>query len=149
MWEKKRLLIWGTTYPDHDDQRRVTIVRVGLRPILDRTSLRNAIFNDRANREFTVDPLSLDGPDNPSRTRRLDWAKLLKRVFAVDVLTCPKCEGPMRLIGIVEDERIARRILTHLGLPSRAPPRSRASPSLQRELPAPEQEAIDPPLVLD
>jgi hypothetical protein len=31
----------------------------------------------------------------------------------------------MRLIAVIEDERIARRILDHLGLPARAPPRGR------------------------
>jgi hypothetical protein len=29
----------------------------------------------------------------------------------------------MRLIALIEDERVARKILVHLGLPSRAPPR--------------------------
>ena len=62
-----------------------------------------------------------DGPDNAARARRLEWATLLKRVFALDVLTCPRCEGPMRLIAFIDDEHIARRILEHLGLPSRAP----------------------------
>jgi hypothetical protein len=34
-------------------------------------------------------------PDGTSRRRRLDWADLLRRVFAVDVLECPSC-GPAR-----------------------------------------------------
>jgi hypothetical protein len=54
----------------------------------------------------------------------LDWGKLLKRAFAVDVLVCPKCSGPMRLVALIEDERVARKILVYLGLPARAPPRS-------------------------
>ena len=29
----------------------------------------------------------------------------------------------MRLVAVIESELIARRILTHLGLPARAPPR--------------------------
>ncbi|MBM4393938.1 MAG: ATP-dependent helicase HrpA [Deltaproteobacteria bacterium] len=61
-----------------------------------------------------------EGPDDPARERRLDWAKLLKRAFAIDVLVCPRCAGPMRLIALIDDERIARKILTHLGLPTRA-----------------------------
>ena len=39
-----------------------------------------------------------DRPDEadllPARQRRLDWAALLRRVFLVDVLRCPKCDGP-------------------------------------------------------
>ena len=47
----------------------------------------------------------------------------MRRVHAIDVLVCPSCQGPMRVVAFIEDERIARRILDHLGLPSRAPPR--------------------------
>jgi hypothetical protein len=54
----------------------------------------------------------------------------LRRVFAVDVLTCPDCGGPRRLIATVTDGLVVYRILDHLGLPSspttiapaRAPP---------------------------
>ena len=31
----------------------------------------------------------------------------------------------MRLVAVIQDERVARRILEHLGLPARAPPRGR------------------------
>ena len=65
------------------------------------------------------------GADDPGRQRRLEWAVLLKRAYAVDVLTCPRCAGPMRLVSVVKDERVARRILEHLHLPARAPPRGR------------------------
>ena len=49
----------------------------------------------------------------------------MKRAYAVDVLTSPRCQGPMRLIAVIEDKRIACKILRHLGLPARAPPRGR------------------------
>ena len=38
-----------------------------------------------------------------------------------DVLVCPKCEGRMRVIAFIEDARVARRILEHLGLPTEVP----------------------------
>ena len=31
----------------------------------------------------------------------------------------------MRLVSVIEDARVARKILEHLGLPARAPPRGR------------------------
>ena len=68
-----------------------------------------------------------DSPDypaalsNPARTRRLRWADLLRRVFAVDVLTCPDCGGARRLIAMITDGLVVRRILDHLELPSTAP----------------------------
>jgi len=92
-----------------------------------------------------------DGPSDAGRARRLEWARLLKRAFALDVLSCARCQGPMRLIAVIDDERIARKILTHLGLPSRAPPRGRRLPRRgQLTLPvyAADEEGIDPPLML-
>jgi len=32
-------------------------------------------------------------PDDPGRPRRLGWAVLLKRTYAVDVLVCARCQG--------------------------------------------------------
>ena len=49
----------------------------------------------------------------------------MKRAFSLDVLVCPACSGPMRLVALIQDERVAARILLHLGLPVRAPPRPR------------------------
>lgn len=65
----------------------------------------------------------LGAPDDVGRERRLAWAVLMRRSFGLDVLACPRCEGRMELIAAIEDERIAARILAHLGLPARAPPR--------------------------
>jgi hypothetical protein len=53
--------------------------------------------------------------------RRLDWATLLKRVFALEVLVCTACGGERRIIAEIKEGPIARRILAHLGLPTTAP----------------------------
>jgi hypothetical protein len=47
---------------------------------------------------------------------RLDWAALLKRVFAVDVMVCSRCDGPMKVIAFLEESNVVQGILTHLGL---------------------------------
>jgi hypothetical protein len=54
--------------------------------------------------------------------QRLTWAELVKRVFAIDVLTCPHCGGPRKLIALINDGLVVRKILTHLGLPTEPPP---------------------------
>jgi hypothetical protein len=41
----------------------------------------------------------------------------------------------MRLIAVIDNELVARRILQHLGLPQRAPPRGRGRCSGQDHLP--------------
>jgi hypothetical protein len=63
----------------------------------------------------------------------MQWAKRLKRVFQVDVETCPSCGGTVQIIASIEDPPVIERILTHLAskdLPglwaeSRAPPTER------------------------
>ena len=46
----------------------------------------------------------------------------MRRVFAVDVLECPRCQGPMRILAAIEQPEVITRILTHVGLAARAPP---------------------------
>ena len=55
------------------------------------------------------------------RLARWRWADLLHRVFAVDVLACPRCGGRMRILATIDDPLVARRILAHLGLLSTDP----------------------------
>jgi len=45
------------------------------------------------------------------RPRRLPWAELLQRVFAVDALRCTRCGSPMRLIAAIDAPTVARKIL--------------------------------------
>ena len=68
-------------------------------------------------------PVNLSGPDDAARVRRLAWATLLLRSWAIDVLACPRCDGPMRMIAVIEDAQVARKILKHLGLSFRPLPR--------------------------
>ncbi len=68
--------------------------------------------------------------------RRYSWAELMKRVFLVDVLTCPECGGSRRLLAFILKPSAIERILSHLGLATE-PPKvhpARASPE-QEELP--------------
>jgi hypothetical protein len=59
---------------------------------------------------------------------RMGWARLLKRVFDIDLEHCPRCGGEFRIIAAIEEPAVIVKILTHLGLPARAPPRSPARP---------------------
>jgi len=58
---------------------------------------------------------------NP-RPRNYTWSQLMARVFALDVLECPRCGSRMRILAAIEDPVVARKILDSLGLPSRPPP---------------------------
>jgi hypothetical protein len=57
--------------------------------------------------------------------RRLDWATRLMRVFAIDILECPKCQGRMRVLAFITEPETVERILSHLHLPTTPPSASR------------------------
>ena len=46
------------------------------------------------------------------------WAELMQRSFGFDVLECSRCGSRLELIALIEDQRVIRRILNHLGLPA-------------------------------
>jgi hypothetical protein len=50
----------------------------------------------------------------------LRWAALLRRAFGFDVLTCP-CGGRRRLVALIDEATVIRRILEHRGLPTEIP----------------------------
>jgi hypothetical protein len=47
---------------------------------------------------------------------RAAWAKLIRKVYEVDPLVCPKCGAQMRVIALIEDPAVIERILSWLGL---------------------------------
>jgi len=44
----------------------------------------------------------------------MTWAQRLKRVFGIDIETCPVCGGAVRVIACIEDTDVIEKILTHL-----------------------------------
>ncbi len=64
----------------------------------------------------------------PSRYR---WSELMRRVFEIDVLHCDRCGGTRKLIALITEPRVVRRILCHLELPSEPPPMANARPPPQ------------------
>ena len=69
-------------------------------------------------------------PDDPAessptslpRPRRIAWAKLLARVFALDIIRCRKCGGRMRVLEVVSDADAIARILHGARAPPAPPP---------------------------
>jgi hypothetical protein len=50
------------------------------------------------------------------------------RVFDLDIESCPRCGGRLQIIAAIVDPQLIVKILTHLNLPARAPPRAPARP---------------------
>ena len=69
------------------------------------------------------------------RPVRLSWAKLLKRVFEIDMERCPNCGGELKIIEAVLEQPVIEKILKHVGQQARAPPRATARRSRSGALP--------------
>jgi len=80
----------------------------------------------------------------PSPRCSRTWAMLIKRVYEVDPLACPKCGGQMKVVAFIEPPQgaVIEKILRHCGLwrPSRAPPRSGGRRPPPVDFPSPESE---------
>jgi hypothetical protein len=57
----------------------------------------------------------------------IPWCFLMARVFKLDVLVCPKCGYPSKIIASIDQPEVIRKILDHLGLRP-APSENTASP---------------------
>ena len=67
------------------------------------------------------EPSSCSHSSQRSSSRRSTWAELLQRVFSIDVLHCNHCGGRRKLIALITDGVVVRKILDHLGLPTEPP----------------------------
>jgi len=47
-------------------------------------------------------------------------------VFEIDMEHCPNCGGELKIIAVILEQPVIEKILTHLGLQARAPPRAPA-----------------------
>ncbi len=75
-------------------------------------------------------PYIIEQEEN-SKEYRKNWARLIQKIYEVDPLTCPKCQGRMKVISFIEDQEVVKKILKHLGLwglKSKPPPKANAPP---------------------
>ena len=72
----------------------------------------------------------LDEPTPAERRAAMTWAQRLKRVFGIDIETCPACSGAVRIVACVEDPDVIEKILTHLDVKGGDAEATRRPPSL-------------------
>lgn len=101
-------------YGAYSCRTRGIMKRDGFIPSVDRTSAHLFIDSSRSDRF----------PDEPIRPKASPtWAAMIKRVYEVDPLTCPRCAQPMKIIAFLTNTSEINKICDNLGLPSwRAPP---------------------------
>ena len=58
--------------------------------------------------EFAAPPIS--------KELKKRWSYFIRKVYETDPLTCPKCQGEMRIISFIDQPAVIKKILQHLGL---------------------------------
>jgi hypothetical protein len=56
---------------------------------------------------------------------RLGWAEMIRKVYEVDPMLCPKCDDQMSVISFITDFPVVDKIIRHLKLTfsaAKAPP---------------------------
>lgn len=84
------------------------------RPRLNLTRFHGVFAPNCKHREHVVPKRKPDDvkPDKPLAP--MTWMRRLKRVFAIDIETCPKCGGKLRVIACIEDPDVIATILEHI-----------------------------------
>ena len=71
----------------------------------------------RGKRPATDAPTEVSAGDEPcspaAKRRSMSWAQRLKRVFGIDVSTCVRCGGAVRIVASIEAPTAIRAILAH------------------------------------
>jgi len=79
-------------------------------------------------------------PPPPERAAlRRRWANLIRRVYEIDPLVCPRCGSEMRVIGFITQPSLIKRILDHIRKRERAarPPPRIGSPLVRQPAASP------------
>jgi hypothetical protein len=65
-----------------------------------------------------------------SKELKKHWSYFIRKVYETDPLSCPKCQGEMRIISFIDQPGVIKKILQHIGLweefhapPERDPPK--------------------------
>ncbi len=59
--------------------------------------------------------------DAITQSGRIEWARLLWRVWGIDALACPACGGRMKMIAALIERAGIVRVLEHLGVSTEVP----------------------------
>jgi Putative transposase len=64
----------------------------------------------------------VEQPEGSTASPNWTWARLLKRVFAIDMERCPVCQqGTLRIIAAITEVRVIQKILRHVKLAADPP----------------------------
>jgi hypothetical protein len=65
------------------------------------------------------------------RIRRRSWARLLRRIFEVDPLLCPRCDVEMKIVSVLTEPSVVDRIVRHMVTTGKTSPFAERAPPTQ------------------
>jgi len=75
----------------------------------------NRARGERQARQSTKTATTLHLDETPlARQSHANWARLIQKVYEVDPLNCPQCGNTMRIIAVIDELAVIRKILKHL-----------------------------------
>lgn len=74
--------------------------------------LRSEIIPNAQNIEKDTSNVQDDAPHSLASVR-ISWARLLKRVFDIDIEHCPHCGGELKTIAAIQEPRMIAKILDY------------------------------------
>ena len=78
-----------------------------------------------------AEPTPANNKGKPAaKSQYIPWAELLRKTFGFEIV-CQKCQSPLRLIALIKNEDIAKKILTAMHLPTEVPQLHPARPPPQ------------------
>jgi hypothetical protein len=84
------------------------------RPALNLTRFHGVFAPNFKHRDRIVPQRTQRTVDGDKPLAPMSWVQRLKRVFAIDIETCPECSGKLRVIACIEDPPLITKILGHV-----------------------------------
>jgi hypothetical protein len=67
-------------------------------------------------RKASLVPAALGMIEEPAAVPSKGWAEMIRKVYEVDPLICPRCGGRMKVVAFLTEPSVVDRIIRHLGL---------------------------------
>jgi hypothetical protein len=105
------------------------------RPRLNLTRFHGVFAPNCKHRESVVPKRNTEAVKTDKPLAPMTWMQRLKRVFSIDIETCSKCGGKLRVIACIEDPDVIATILEHIRARDAAEPSQPRAPPPPRENP--------------
>ena len=77
--------------------------------------MRKGVIPGKTRAQIKAEQEEKNKTEKPTLLQKSSWAKLLAKVFEIDISKC-SCGGNIKIVSDIRDPFVIKKILTHLGL---------------------------------